>query len=118
MENLSHKVRTQVEIYPSPNHPDSWIAQHYSDSYRHGRTDSLDLNQSANQHTSPAPSIVLSPNPVSTTDILTATVTTTGDVDGDTITNTYAWYEDSVLTALTGSTVPASELDVGETWTI
>ncbi len=66
----------------------------------------------------PAPGVVLSPAPLTSADTLTATISNGIDIDGDTITTTYAWYEDSVLTSITGLTVPSSELDIGETWTI
>ena len=62
-------------------------------------------------------SVILSPNPLYSYDTLTVS-TSVSDADGDPITEAYAWYEDGTLTSFTGTTIPASELDVGETWTV
>ena len=53
-------------------------------------------------------SIVLSPDPLYSNDTLTAV--TFSDVDGQTVTGTYAWYEDGTLTSFTGGIINASEL--------
>ena len=46
-------------------------------------------------------------------------VTATGsDADGQNVTITYAWYENGTLTAFTGTSINASRLQVGETWTV
>jgi uncharacterized protein (TIGR02145 family) len=66
----------------------------------------------------PSPTIVLSPNPLMSSDGLNANVTNVADVDGDPISYTYSWYENSILTNITASSVLATELDVGEEWTI
>ena len=62
-------------------------------------------------------SITLSPDPVYSTDDITATVLTS-DLDNDPVTETLAWYENGFLTSFTGTSVPSSELDVGELWTL
>ena len=62
-------------------------------------------------------SISFSPDPVYSNDNLSIT-TNFSDEDGDNVTGSREWYEDGVLTAFTGTTINASELDVGETWTV
>ena len=61
--------------------------------------------------------ISFSPDPVYWNQDLSVTATYLDD-DGDSVTPTYAWYESGVLTAFTTDTIPASELDTGEVWTI
>jgi uncharacterized protein (TIGR02145 family) len=82
-----------------------------------GLTDSTSLSLRINTPP-PAPTLILSPDPVTSNDTLTTTASSVGDADGDGITYAYAWYENSVLSALIGSTVPSSNLDVGEIWTV
>jgi hypothetical protein len=62
-------------------------------------------------------SISLSPDPVYTDDNLSVTASGS-DADGHTVTMTYVWYENSTETSITGTTVDASEIQVGETWTV
>lgn len=62
-------------------------------------------------------SITLSPEPVFATDDLVV-VAVSSDADGDALSTTYAWYENGVLTAFTGDTISASELQAGEEWTV
>ena len=62
-------------------------------------------------------SLSFSSDPVYSNQNLSVT-TSSFDADGHNVTNTYAWYEDGLLTAFTGTTINASELDVGETWTV
>ena len=62
-------------------------------------------------------SLSLSPSPVYSNSTLSASATSS-DLDAQNITMTYAWLEDGILTSFTGTTITASELDVGETWTV
>ena len=62
-------------------------------------------------------SITLSPMPIHSNETLSVSVSVS-DVDGDTVTSSYAWYENGVLTGFTETTISASELDLGETWTV
>ena len=66
----------------------------------------------------PIPTVVLSPDPLMSSDELTANVTNTADVDGDNISYVYAWYEDSVFTNITTASVQDTELKAGEVWTV
>ena len=59
----------------------------------------------------------ISPAPAYSNTSLMAT-SVTSDADGQSVTTTYTWYENGVLTSIVGSTVNASELDVGETWMV
>ncbi len=65
-----------------------------------------------------APTISFNPNPVYSTDSLTASVSGSIDEDGDNIFFVYEWYENAILTSYTGAAIPASELDVGEIWSV
>ena len=63
-------------------------------------------------------SILLSPDPLYANLNLTA-VPTFSDADGQPVVGTFAWYEDGVLQpSYVGSSVSASDLDVGELWTV
>jgi len=62
-------------------------------------------------------SLLISPDPAYSNSNLTAT-SVTSDADGQSVTTTYAWYENGVLTSVAGSTVNASELQVGEVWLV
>jgi formylglycine-generating enzyme required for sulfatase activity len=62
-------------------------------------------------------SITLSPDPVYTDDNLVVTANGS-DLDGQNVTMTYAWYENGTATSFTGTSINASELQVGETWTV
>ncbi len=64
------------------------------------------------------PTVSLSPSTVYATANLTATATGSIDEDGDPISFTYQWYENGVLSANMLTTVPATELNVGEVWTV
>ena len=61
--------------------------------------------------------VSLSPDPIYSNQNLSVTASSS-DSDGHNVTNSYAWYENGVLTSFTGTTINASELDVGETWTV
>ena len=65
-----------------------------------------------------APSVSLTPNPVYSTQTLTAVASGSTDADGQSVSYNYQWFSNGVLTALTGTSVPNSELDVGEVWTV
>ena len=62
-------------------------------------------------------SLTISPDPAYSNTNLTAT-SATSDADAQSVTTTYAWYENGVLTSIVGSTVNASELQVGEAWMV
>ncbi len=62
-------------------------------------------------------SLNLFPDPIYTGDDLTMTFVSS-DADGHTVIESIVWYEDGVLTSFNGSSISASELDVGETWTV
>jgi hypothetical protein len=66
----------------------------------------------------PAPTVVLNPDPVTASNTLSALVTNSSDADGDNITYSYEWYENAILTANVGSAISASDLSVGEIWTV
>ena len=62
-------------------------------------------------------SIVLSPDPTYSDDALI--VTTSGsDVDGQNVSIAYEWFENGTLTGFTAPTIAATEIQVGETWTV
>lgn len=65
-----------------------------------------------------APVVGISPNPAYSMDTLQTTLTPATDIDGDPITHTYAWFENGQSTTHTGTSIPSSELSVGETWTV
>ena len=65
-----------------------------------------------------APTLTLSPDPVYSMDSLIATASGSVDGDGDNISYLYEWYENGILTTQTSAMVSASELDVGEVWTV
>lgn len=64
-----------------------------------------------------APSVDVTPNYPEDDDDLACTVTaSSSDADGDTISYTYAWTVDGVLSAITTNTVAASYTTDGEVW--
>ena len=65
-----------------------------------------------------AASVALSPDPIYSTDNLSASASGSNDTDGDQVTYTYQWYENGTLNSSTLPTVSSSELDVGEVWTV
>ena len=65
-----------------------------------------------------APTINLTPDPILGTEQLIAIASGSLDPDGDSISYLYEWYENSVLTTFSTSTIPPSELEVGEIWTV
>lgn len=62
-------------------------------------------------------SIILGPNPSYSNQNLSVTAISS-DGDGHNVTNIYTWYEDGIVTSFTGTTINASNLDVGEVWTV
>ncbi|HNC95552.1 MAG TPA: hypothetical protein PKW90_05475, partial [Myxococcota bacterium] len=66
------------------------------------------------------PTVGLSPDPASTSDDLTATVSGSVDPDGvGTLDYSYVWYVDGVpSSASTGSSLPASATTKGQVWTV
>ena len=65
------------------------------------------------------PSVVISPDPATTTDDLQAIATGSTDSDGTAVTYLYEWYQDGTLSSThTGSTVPATDTLKGQSWTV
>ena len=64
------------------------------------------------------PIVTLSPDPIGSTQTLTAIGSGSVDDDGDNISYSYEWYENGILTSHVSSVIPSSELDVGEVWTV
>ena len=54
------------------------------------------------------PSVSIAPDPAYTTNAITATAYGSTDVDGQSVSYTYAWSKDGVLTSYTGQSVPSS----------
>lgn len=66
-----------------------------------------------------APTIHIDPDPALSEQYLSVIVDVDSyDLDGDTVSYSYEWYRDGVITAVTGTAVPASETTKGETWTV
>lgn len=66
-----------------------------------------------------APGVTITPDPSTSGDNLTATVTTAStDPEGEAITYRYAWYQDGVVTAYTTNTINASAHSRGENWEV
>src|SRR6056300_415964 len=65
-----------------------------------------------------APSVILSPDPILSTQTLNAAASGSTDADGHSVTYSYQWYENGVLSTNVGTSVPSSDLDVGEVWTV
>lgn len=66
----------------------------------------------------PTPTVTISPNPAYSTNGLTVSLSNAVDADGDNITYSYLWFENSIQTSFTGTTIPSAELSVGEVWTV
>lgn len=85
-------------------------------------TDSDGLKATSNSslfiNGAPSAPLVTLTNPVFTTDILEATVSGSIDPEGETVTYTYSWYLDGVLTTHVGQEVLAVETEKNETWTL
>ena len=65
-----------------------------------------------------APQIEINPQPAYTTDILSLNVSQDPDMDGDSITYSYEWLKDGILTTHTSSTLPSTATSVDEEWTV
>ena len=65
-----------------------------------------------------APNVTLSPDPISSTQTLNVVATGSTDADGDNISYSYQWFENGILVSATGTSIPATDLDVGEVWTV
>ncbi len=67
-----------------------------------------------------APEVALTPDPADTTDDLVVTITADSvDPDGDTVSYSYAWSADGVLSsASTSATLSNTETSKGQTWTV
>lgn len=65
-----------------------------------------------------APSIILSPDPIYSTQTLQVMASGSVDGDGHNVSYSYLWLENAIVTSVAGSSVPAAELDVGEVWTV
>lgn len=66
----------------------------------------------------PTPGLTLTPSSAYTSDTLMAMVTPVADLDGDTVTYNYEWFENYLLTSFNTDTIDSSELSVGEIWTV
>ena len=62
-------------------------------------------------------SITFNPDPVFTNNNLSVNAVSS-DGDGQIVSQTYAWYEDGILTNYTGTSIGSSELQVNEVWTV
>ncbi len=62
-------------------------------------------------------SLELSPDPIYTTDALTATVVAS-DPDGDALNLVYQWYENGQLTGVLGNVVPLTDIHAGDEWRV
>ena len=65
-----------------------------------------------------APSVSISPTMPYTNNDLEAIVVSGGDLDGDTVSHQYAWYNNGAPTSYTASILPASATSYGEQWTV
>lgn len=65
------------------------------------------------------PEVAISPNPPTSSDDLNVSVVLPAiDPEGDSISYTYAWYQDGLLTAYASAFVPSSATTRGETWKV
>ncbi len=65
------------------------------------------------------PTLVISPDPATTTDSLEAIATGSTDFDGTNVTYLYEWFQNGTLSPThIGSTIPASDTLKNETWTV
>ena len=66
----------------------------------------------------PTPAVTISPSIAYSNSDLIATISGSVDADGDNITYSYEWFENSVLTSFFSAMIPNTELSVGEVWTV
>ena len=65
------------------------------------------------------PEVAIDPNPATSADDLNVNIIAPAiDPEGDTITYTYAWYQDGLLTKYASAFVPSSGTTRGETWKV
>jgi hypothetical protein len=65
------------------------------------------------------PDVEIEPNPATSSDDLKVTIVVPAiDPEGDTISYTYAWYQDGLLTSYASSLVPSSATTRGQTWKV
>ena len=65
-----------------------------------------------------APTVAITPTSATSSDTLSASATGSTDVDGQSVTYTYEWYENGVLTSYTSTMIPSSDVDVNDVWTV
>lgn len=64
------------------------------------------------------PTVDITPDPAFTTSTITATAYGSTDAEGQSISYSYAWSKNGVLTNYTGQTVPSSATAKGEVWSV
>ena len=65
-----------------------------------------------------APTLTLTPDPLTGSDVLTVNVTSGGDADGDPVTHLVEWFKNGVLQTNTGNSIPSTDLNVGDVWMV
>ena len=65
-----------------------------------------------------APTVAINPTGATSSDTLIASASGSTDVDGQSVTYTYEWYENGVLTSYTSTMIPSSDVDVNDVWTV
>ncbi len=64
------------------------------------------------------PVVSISPDPANTNDSLTVVASGSTDIDGDTVTYSYEWYQNSTVTSFTGTSIASSETSFNDVWTV
>ena len=64
------------------------------------------------------PSVIITPDPATTSYDLVVTATGSTDFDGTTPTYNYEWFQDGLLTSNTGTTISSSDTLKNETWLV
>ena len=82
-----------------------------------GLTDSFFVTIDINTPPEP-PNLTLSPLPAYTNDGISVTLSGGGDADGDLVSYAYLWLKNGIATSNTTSSVPASDVFFGDTWTV
>lgn len=65
-----------------------------------------------------SPSITLGPAPAYTDNALSVSASGSTDIDGDSLTYLYLWFNNGMSTSFTGTSIPSSETTAGETWSV
>ena len=65
-----------------------------------------------------APQVSLYPDPAGTSDELIAMASGSIDPEGNNVTYTYTWFQNGSATSYTGTNIPSSATNKGETWTV